>query len=240
VHPPAPFLHDLEKGLEAHVVASTRAWWESYLKGTAAFRGVKMADVRGVVRRLWADHGLERWPVADVVDLALACCARHHTEDKLAGMLLFGEQLGDQLGGVPIAALERPLAAGHLADWNSCDWYCVKVLGPRVERADDPGAAAAAIAGWRDAPGLWQRRAAAVAFVNLAPRGDGFLTGFVELLLEVCAANVQDSTRWSQTSVGWLLRELSRPEPDRVRAFVAAHPELSPEARRNALSRLGK
>lgn len=86
---------------------------------------------------------------------------------------------------------------------------------------------------------LWQRRAAAVSFVNLAPEGERFFDGFTDLLLIVCHANVADPARFSQTSVGWLLRELSRAEPDRVRAFLDEHEgSMSREARRTAAARL--
>jgi hypothetical protein len=71
--------------------------------------------------------------------------------------------------------------------------------------------------------------------VPLAPQPEP-VTGFDDLLLAVAAANVADPTRWSQTSVGWLLRELSHRNPDAVVGFVDDHGELSTEARRNALS----
>ena len=58
--------------------------------------------------------------------------------------------------------------------------------------------------------------------------------GFDELLLSVCRANAEDDTRWTQTSVGWLLRELSHREPEIVQQFLIGHPELSAEARRAA------
>ena len=47
---------------------------------------------------------------------------------------------------------------GHIADWNTCDWFCVRVLGPLAEQQGE--ACARAIAAWKDAPTLWQRRAA--------------------------------------------------------------------------------
>jgi hypothetical protein len=44
--------------------------------------------------------------------------------------------------------------------------------------------------------------------------------------------------RFAHPGPGWALRELSAAEPERVRDFVDAHPELSPEGRRMALARL--
>lgn len=121
---------EVAAALEERARPETRDWWERYLKGAIAFRGVKMADVRV---------------------------------------------------------------------------------------AQDP-AAAEPIAAWRHADGLCQRRAAAVAFVNLVPRADEAMT---RLVLTVLDANVRDPARFSQTSVGWVLRELVKAQPEAVDDFVA-------------------
>lgn len=241
---PVPFttsgvLADLDAGLAARADPKTRDWWTRYLRGEARFRGVRMPAIRQVVDDLWQRHDLAAAETAALLDLAWACTERPDSEDKLAGVLLVAEHLLERLDLDHVDDLATPLAAGHLADWNTCDWYGVKVLGPFVAGAPDVAAAAEAVAAWRSAPGLWQRRAAAVAFVDHAGRPEPY-PGFRSLLVEVCEANVADPTRWSQTSVGWLLRELAAADPGLVEAFLARHPELSTEARRNARKGLAK
>ena len=77
-------------------------------------------------------------------------------------------------------------------DWNTCDWFCVKVLGDLIARDLPERRLADAIARWRDAKHLWQRRAANVAsFVKLAKRSDGNFPGFTRLMLEACAVTVR-------------------------------------------------
>ncbi|MDX1689395.1 MAG: DNA alkylation repair protein [Acidimicrobiia bacterium] len=229
---------ELNDRLDAVASAATKEWWDRYLKGAVPFRGVRMADTRAVVRSLWRDLDLAERAHGEVVDLALSCLALDHCEDKLAGVLLLAEHLLVGLTVEDVPRLAAPLEAGHVADWNTCDWYGVKVLGPFVVAGDDPADRAAAIAAWHTSDVLWKRRAAAVAFVPLAPDGDARVPGLVDLALTVCEANVADPTRWSQTSAGWLLRELSDAVPDRVAAFVDEHPEMSAEARRTARARL--
>lgn len=233
----AAFADDLGRALAAHAATPTREWWERYLKGTARFRGVRMADIRRVVNRLVGEHGLADADAATWLAVARACFGQPLSEDKLGGVLLLAEHGLSTLRRRHVENLAAPLAAGHLADWNTCDWYCVKVLGPFVAAAPDPESRARAVAGWRDAPVLWQRRAAAVAFVDLAGAAELF-DGFTELLLDVCRTNVSDDTRWSQTSVGWLLRELSDRRPEDVQQFVDAHPQMRAESRRAATARL--
>jgi len=172
--------------------------------------------------------------------VALALLRRPVAEDKLAGILIFQElllpaEVTDWRSD--LAALELVFDEGHIWDWNTCDWLCVRVLGPLVDRNGEP--CARVIASWTDAPGLWRRRAGVVAFVNLAARGDDFFEGFVDLLLDAGAANTRDPKRFSQTSVGWVLRELSDAEPARVFEFVDGHREqMSKEAIRMAAARL--
>ena len=69
--------------------------------------------------------------------------------------------------------------------------------------------------------------------------GDAALQGLTRRLIEGARRNVADRRRFAQTSVGWVLRELSKSRPDEVRAFLAEHGDaMSAEARRAASARL--
>jgi 3-methyladenine DNA glycosylase AlkD len=88
---------------------------------------------------------------------------------------------------------------------------------------------------------LWQRRAANVAFVNLAKRGEANFEGFTTLMLDTCAVTLRSEERFAQTGVGWLLRELAAADRDRVLAFTEAHlGEMSREAVRYVVERMPK
>jgi 3-methyladenine DNA glycosylase AlkD len=218
----------IQNELEARADAEKKAWWERYVKG-AAFRGTPMADVRDVVNAHVAAHGAGR-------PLAYALIAEPRTEDKLAGVLMLAEHLIDELTAGDLPALRGLLAADHLADWNSCDWFCVKVLGRMLERGADREQRADTVAGWTADRHLWVRRAGLVAFVNLAPKADD---ATARRILDGAVRNVADDRRFAQTSVGWVLRELSKARPDDVREFLAEHGStMSAEARRAAGARL--
>ena len=198
-----------------------------------------MAAVRDVVHPLWRELGLDERPREEQVELALVLLAETHAEDKLAGILVLGERLLDRLGAADVPTLAKPFERRHIADWSTCDWYCVKVLARMLEHGDDRASTAPAIASWRDADTLWQRRAAAVSFVRVARLGEGALPGLTDVVLTVCAANARDPERFSQTSVGWVLRELSHTAPAAVAAFVEEHADLlSREARNMATAKL--
>ncbi len=164
-----------------------------------------------------------------------------HTEDKLAGVLLLQEIL--LLAGALDWRFDLPRFAGlfdrgYIRDWNVCDWFCVKVLGPLVERQGE--ACARAISEWGEANNsVWQRRASVVAFANLAKKGERNFPDFTKMVLENCDHLLESQERFVQTGVGWVLRELARPEEDRVFEFVAANLErFSREALKNAIKYL--
>jgi 3-methyladenine DNA glycosylase AlkD len=223
-------IRKLQTRIQSHADPKKKEWWEAYLKQAITFRGVPMAAIRKEVRD-WL-------PTDNRVDLALDLIREPIAEDKLAGILILAEHVVPEGSPTGVSLLPRMVPLfddGHIADWNTCDWFCVKFMHRLLVR-DGPDLAPA-IASWSDAATLWQRRAALVSFVYLAPRGDENWPGLVEMLLRTCATNVKDPQRFSQTGVGWLLRELSKADPRQVEEFVAAHP-LSREARNMAMAKI--
>jgi 3-methyladenine DNA glycosylase AlkD len=215
----------LQTRLEEKANPKTKAWWERYLRNVIQFRGVKMAQIRAALHAWIDDEGIdEEFSRSDQKELALSLLREEYAEDKLAGILYLQEVL------LPDNAIDwrtdlprfaRLFQDGYIYDWNTCDWFCVKVLGPLAEREGEE--CARSIAEWRTAENLWQRRASGVAFVNLAKDGDANFSGFTDMLLKVCSATVQHQERFAQTGTGWVLRELSLVEPERVVAFVEDH-----------------
>jgi 3-methyladenine DNA glycosylase AlkD len=233
----AGLIERLQLRLNAHATTATREWWSRYLRGAASFRGVKMADVRKAVHAWFREERLgEHLSVGQQKDLALMLLEEDYSEDKLAGILFLQEIL------LPASALDwrsdlprfaRLFDEGYIRDWNLCDWFCVKVLGPLVEQQGE--ACARAISEWREANCVWQCRASVVAFVNLASKGDRNFPGFTEMVLDNCSHLLGSQERFAQTGVGWVLRELSRSDEGRVVGFVEANLDrFSREGLKNA------
>ena len=146
-------------------------------------------------------------------------------------MLALGEILKD--GDIPRFA--RLFEEGHIADWSNSDWFCVKVLSPMVQRADDPLPLAESIAAWKDSEPLWQRRASVVGFVYVVPKPEEHFPGLVELVLDACETIARgDKARFIQTGAGWVLRELRPASPDDVDAWLERNGDiLTADARRS-------
>ncbi len=228
---------DLSARLAATGDAEKKAWWERYLKGEIEFFGVPMGEIRRTTKAWAVEHDLAGETLRTS---AFQLLRRPIAEEKLAGILLMQQLLLPH--GEIDAARDLPVIAtifddGHIAEWSTTDWLCVRVLGPLIARDGRP--TAELLAGWTAAPGLWRRRAAAVSFVPVAGRGDELFPGLVDLVIDVCAALASDRQRFAQTGVGWVLRDLSDAAADRVNDFVTAHvATMSREAVRMAAARL--
>ena len=234
-------VQELTALLESAGQPSKKEWWERYLKNEIQFYGTPMADIRSCVK-IWISAQVDN--TDDNVEtlgeqlrsLAWAMFRQPIAEQKLAAILILQEHI------LPMkqmdAARDLPQIAqlfeeGHIADWNTTDWLCVRVLGKLMEQ-DGPSTATMLSQWVTTGTTLWQRRAALVSFVNLAPKGL-----HSELILETAASLVQDPERFAQTGVGWTLRSLSDAYPQEVFAFLQRHKdEISIEGMRMACARL--
>jgi 3-methyladenine DNA glycosylase AlkD len=196
-------------------------------------------QLRAIVHRWWNDHALAGHPATVGKRIALALLEQRPAELKRAGMLVLEELLADHLRASDLPVFARLFGDGQLADWETVDAFAARVLGTLLHRVRGRGEVARALAQWRGAETAWQRRAACVAFTQLAPQGDAALPGLSQLVLATCGYVLWSHERIDQTAAGWLLRELSRAEPARVEVFFRRHARLmSRECARAAVARL--
>jgi 3-methyladenine DNA glycosylase AlkD len=200
--------------------------------------GTGQRALRTTVDRWWVDHELAQIPAAASKRVAVALLEQQDRDAQHAGVVVLGEKLADDLRGADLAGFAKLFSSGCLADGTVVDAFAIKVLGTLLHRVRGRQDVARALAAWRAAEYVWQRRAVCVAFTALAPQGDSALDGFTRLALAVCATIVWSPDRVDQTAVGWLLCELSRAEPTRVEAFVRRHARfMSREGLRHSIDR---
>jgi 3-methyladenine DNA glycosylase AlkD len=225
------YIKQLQDLLGENADPRTKRWWEGYVKHSAPFRGVKMAAIRSVLHQWHKNLVADELGIEEQVDLALSLIHEEHTEDKLAGTLFLQEIL------LPAGAIdcERDahrfadlFAVGHLYDWNVCDWFCVKVLGPLIQAEGE--LCAKRISEWRSAENLWQARSSLVAFVKVAENG-----AYYPLIEESCKVLIRREERFAKTAVGWILREISKHDGVLVKRVIKENIEhFSIESLKNA------
>ena len=234
-------LHDLKgwlrEALQSHANPDTKAWWENYVKGSAPFMGVKMPVIRDTLHQWHRQYVAPVLTMPAQLDLALSLFDELYTEEKLAGTLFLQEillpagMLQPNRDGHRFAVL---FAEGKIYDWNVCDWFCVKVLGPLIREEGMDWARQ--IADWRDAENLWQARASLVPFTKVAADRT------YDLLVESsCKVLIRREERFAKTAVGWVLREISRYDQAFVRGVIEANLDhFSAESLRNATKYFAK
>ncbi len=203
-----------QTALDAIATEKTKLWWEKYMKQVIPFRGVGIPANRELLATWRIENGVDAWPLEEQLAIALAFFEEPMAEDKLAGILYLQNHLYDKLPWqMLIGQFERVYAKELIFDWNVCDWFCVRVLGPMIQVSGL--ACAQAIAGWHQANYLWQARSSVVPFVNLATDRQ-----YYPIIQEACSTLINRDERFAKTAVGWILREISNHDKAFVTAFV--------------------
>jgi 3-methyladenine DNA glycosylase AlkD len=82
---------------------------------------------------------------------------------------------------------------------------------------------------WMESGNIWLQRSCLLFQLNYKKDTDlDLLFGFIERLSD-------HKSFWIRKAIGWILREYSKTDPETVRHYVDAHPELSGLSKREAL-----
>lgn len=197
----------------------------AYMKDVAPFLGIPAPERRAAQREAWADLPA---PGAALGDIARALWALPEREYAYAACDL-------------IARSRRRLEPDFLLDpvqdllttrpwWDTVDALVNAAVGPLTARHPE---LTSLMWGWWSSEDRWLVRAAIGH--QRGRRADTDLG----LLFAMCDGYASDREFFIAKAIGWALRDVSTIFPDRVRAFVDGHPDLSPVARREALRRIG-
>jgi len=223
----------LQQALQCHADPARKAWWEKYVNGGDPFMGIRMADIRKVLHQWYKQSVRENLGDLAQLELALSLFDAQYTEEKLAGILFLQEILlpsGVITHERDIDRFAALFTSGSITDWNVCDWFCVKVLGPLIREAGPD--CADRISKWRDADNLWQARASLVPFVKVAKE-----CAYYPIIELSCGVLIRREERFAKTAVGWILREISKCDDAFVRRIIEENlKHFSAESLKNATS----
>jgi 3-methyladenine DNA glycosylase AlkD len=198
---------------------------QAYMKSAMPYLGVRVPEVRRLVRRAVAGRLTD---VADVRDTAAVLWREAtHREERYAATGLTG--LRQAVGRLELLDLHREMVVSGA--W----WDHVDEVAPRIGACllAHPEEVAPLVRAWARDADRWLRRTAIICQLKAGERTD------LALLAEVVEANEGDPEFFVRKAIGWALRQHARVDPDWVRGFVAEHPGLSPLSRREALKHLG-
>jgi 3-methyladenine DNA glycosylase AlkD len=197
-----------------------------YLKGRFPFHGIPAGPRRELQRQAFAGRRLDRVEAeAEAAALADELWALPQREYQYAACdVLRAVASHASAGLLPLIerlAVTRPWwdTVDSLAHVAGTLVLAHPELGKRMQqlsRSSDP----------------WLVRIALLHQLDAYGRTD------VDRLLRTCAAHAGSPDFFVRKAIGWALRQYARTDPAVVRAFVEAHPELSPLSRREALKGL--
>jgi 3-methyladenine DNA glycosylase AlkD len=214
-----------------------------YLRGQFPFLGIGRPALDAALRACW--HGLPVPTPPDLAAAAEALWALPHREYQYAAIALLQRLLRPRTGllAVPGLLAASALGPGDVAPgdglverlitnrpwWDTVDALRKAAVGPLV--AANP-AFVAVTDRWIEADDRWLVRSAIIHQLGYRERTDA------ERLFAYCTRRAADREFFVAKAIGWALRTHARTDPDGVRTFVAARPELTPLARREALKHL--
>ena len=203
-------------------------WLENYVKHDIKSRGVGIPDIRKVVIEVNREYKLSAEPFTNRAKVLNELIHSAYTEDKLAAILflqLYGNDTEDR---AVLALIAGWFAQEQIADWNVCDWMCVRILTPMVDNR--PGLMTEEMKSWNKSTNLWQARASLVPFAQSKT-----LRQHREVIASLAAVLIKREERFCKTAVGWVLREYSKIDQKFVKDFLSRHEDwLTKEVIRNA------
>ncbi|MEV4320421.1 DNA alkylation repair protein [Actinocrispum sp. NPDC049592] len=197
---------------------------QRYMKSDMPYLGVAKPERSGLAKRVFAE-----FPLADVgglVDTALELwrAAQFREERYLAVDLTGWKAYGRWQDSSLVPLYEEMIVTG--AWWDYVDEVAIRRIGPLL-RAERPKLTKL-MREWSVDEDPWRRRTSIICQVGAKLDTD------TDLLTETIEANIDEKGFFLRKGIGWALREYSKVEPGWVRAFVDAHPGLSPLSRREA------
>ena len=226
--PDRALVDDVRVALAAVADPERAVAMRSYMKSAMPFRGAPKPVQVAALRPVLAAHPVTdraTWD-ATVRELYDGAAFREERYAALAVLDLRAARAWRDPDLVPL--LEHLVMTG--AWWDLVDVVAGRQVAP-LHRAF-PAEMAAVVRRWAEHDDLWLRRTAI-----LSQLGSGVGTDRA-LLTDVIEANVESREFFHRKAIGWALRDLAWKDPDWVRAFVDAHPGLSPLSRREALKNL--
>lgn len=190
--------------------ASARAQ-KTYLKSSLEFHGVKAADLRTTARGFWQRHpdlpSGELWAVVE------SLWATPYHDLRSLGIALL-EARPRALGPDDLARVESLLERS--STWDHVDYLATRVAAPLVARFPE---LASRLEVWAVHPSFWLRRAALVTLMPELRRGAGHL----ELFERLAGPMLEERELFIRKALGWVLREVGKRRPERVRRFLERH-----------------
>jgi 3-methyladenine DNA glycosylase AlkD len=205
---PAAIATAIATELTSHRNSARAPAEKAYLKSDLEFLGVGLPAMRQIVRAVKRLHGgLDRERLVALVSILWKTPV---FERRMAAVLLL-EAFEPLLQPADIALLERLIRQSKT--WAFVDELAIVITGPLVERSPE---LLRVLDRWAQDDDFWVRRSAMLALLRPLRRGKGDFRRFARYADRM----LEEREFFIRKSIGWVLREAGKPQPDRVYAWL--------------------
>jgi 3-methyladenine DNA glycosylase AlkD len=198
----------LERSLRQAGGAERAVQEKRYLKSELEHFGVPVPEIRGLTLAALRETDLD---VAARLDLAEALWLRPIHECRSAATEIL-VSLATELNAGELGRIEEMIRQANT--WALVDPLAVKVAGVMVERFPE---LESVLDRWVTDADFWIRRAALLALLPPLRRGEGDFERFGRY----ADALLDETEFFIRKAIGWVLREASKKDPERVLAWLA-------------------
>jgi 3-methyladenine DNA glycosylase AlkD len=216
-------LDALTTAFERHRDPDAAVAMAAYMRDQFAFAGIQTPTRRALAREVLA--GREPPSERELVRVARACWKRPEREYQYFAcdyLVKYAKRCSPRLLG------DLRWLVTHKSWWDTVD-ALAKTVGDLVRTHD---VLRADMDQWVDDDNFWIARVAIIHQLGFKGATDA------DRLFGYCTRRAADTEFFIRKAIGWALREYSKTDPDAVRTYVAAHPELSPLSKKEALRRI--
>ncbi len=184
---------------------------QRFFKQPVRALGVRTPQLRRLTTQAAREYRRARLGFDDVLPIADRLWTQGALEERILAVLLLGK-FRRQLERRHWRQLDRWVRS--LSNWAETDALCVELLAPLLQAAPE---LIDRLIPWTRSRQRWRRRAAAVALVPAARRGEHHAVAF-----DIVDRMAGDRDDMVEKATGWLLKEISRTQPRAVADFLLA------------------
>ena len=204
-------------------------WLENYVKHDIKSLGVGIPELRNILIDFEKECSLtsQSWELQ--ADFLNNLMENQFTESKLTAILYLQLFCKSTFEDEILKISSEWIDKHWITDWNVCDWLCVRLLTPILDRS--PEQAISAFEKWNQDANFWKARASLVPFAMSKT-----LMHHSSIVFQFSSVLIQRPERFSKTAVGWVLREFSKHDAKFVIDFIEVFKQhTTKEVVKNAL-----
>ena len=216
------YLQPLLMQYETNRDPARAAQMKKYMKDHFKFYGIGTPARRAMMSDHIRVYGLPEWSSIEEITRYLWEMEERECQSTVLDLL---NRMKKKLGPEDLPLMEYLITTKSW--WDTVDGVAGWLVGVILQKY--PEQIKPVTTRWMDSGNIWLQRSCLLFQLKYKMDTDlDLLFGFIEKLSD-------HKSFWIRKAIGWVLREYSKTDPNTVRQYVDAHPELSGLSKREAL-----